>query len=156
MAEYRITDDGSADALGDTRRFISQLDNSFSIVREVWPDFLRGPDDVFITRAPGRLDVMGGIADYSGSLVLQLPIGNAAHVALQRNKSTVMTIVSLPSDVEGKPRYFQMQIEELTSNGAPISYEKSRQRFAPRTSDFWAAYVVGALLVLMHENVSNF
>ncbi|KAL2555174.1 Ribosomal protein S5 domain 2-type fold [Forsythia ovata] len=27
--------------------------------------------DIFVARAPGRLDVMGGIADYSGSLVLQ-------------------------------------------------------------------------------------
>lgn len=27
---------------------------------------------MFVTRAPGRLDVMGGIADYSGSLVLQV------------------------------------------------------------------------------------
>lgn len=29
-------------------------------------------DDIFVARAPGRLDVMGGIADYSGSLVLQV------------------------------------------------------------------------------------
>ena len=29
---------------------------------------------VVIARAPGRLDVMGGIADYSGSIVLQLTI----------------------------------------------------------------------------------
>ncbi|HZI47483.1 MAG TPA: hypothetical protein VFD75_06775, partial [Pyrinomonadaceae bacterium] len=29
-------------------------------------------DELFVTRAPGRLDVMGGIADYSGSLVLEL------------------------------------------------------------------------------------
>ena len=29
--------------------------------------------DIFVARAPGRLDVMGGIADYSGSLVLQVP-----------------------------------------------------------------------------------
>ena len=27
---------------------------------------------MFVARAPGRLDVMGGIADYSGSLVLQV------------------------------------------------------------------------------------
>ena len=33
----------------------------------------QSPDgDIFVTRAPGRLDVMGGIADYSGSLVLQV------------------------------------------------------------------------------------
>lgn len=32
----------------------------------------RWDDDVFVSRAPGRLDVMGGIADYSGALVLQV------------------------------------------------------------------------------------
>ncbi|XP_031375435.1 L-arabinokinase-like isoform X2 [Punica granatum] len=42
-------------------------------------------EDIFVTRAPGRLDVMGGIADYSGSLVLQMPIREACHVAVQRN-----------------------------------------------------------------------
>lgn len=42
-------------------------------------------DDVIVTRAPGRLDVMGGIADYSGSLVLQLPLAEACHVAVQRH-----------------------------------------------------------------------
>jgi L-arabinokinase len=30
---------------------------------------------VYVARAPGRLDVMGGIADYSGSLVLQVTGG---------------------------------------------------------------------------------
>lgn len=38
---------------------------------------------MIVARAPGRLDVMGGIADYSGSLVLQLPLSEACHVALQ-------------------------------------------------------------------------
>ena len=41
---------------------------------------------VSVARAPGRLDVMGGIADYSGSLVLQLPIHEAALVAAQRTE----------------------------------------------------------------------
>jgi galactokinase len=53
------------------------------------PDFhssvCRWDDDVLVTRAPGRLDVMGGIADYSGSLVLQMPIAEACHVALQKH-----------------------------------------------------------------------
>ncbi len=29
-------------------------------------------EELVVCRAPGRLDVMGGIADYSGSLVLQV------------------------------------------------------------------------------------
>ena len=42
-----------------------------------------GDADVFVARAPGRLDVMGGIADYSGSLVLQRPIAEATWAAFQ-------------------------------------------------------------------------
>jgi len=34
-------------------------------------------EPVAVARAPGRLDVMGGIADYSGSLVLERPIAEA-------------------------------------------------------------------------------
>lgn len=55
----------------------------FLVVTHVLPP--RWDDELLVTRAPGRLDVMGGIADYSGSLVLQMPIGEACHVALQRH-----------------------------------------------------------------------
>src|ERR687884_265002 len=51
-----------------------------------------------VTRAPGRLDVMGGIADYSGSLVLQLPIREAALVALQPDDARTLRIVSLGAE----------------------------------------------------------
>src|SRR4051794_35181770 len=36
---------------------------------------------IHIARAPGRLDIIGGIGDYSGSLVLELPIAEAAFAA---------------------------------------------------------------------------
>ena len=41
------------------------------------------PGPLVIGRAPGRLDVMGGIADYSGSLVCELPLAVAVAVAGQ-------------------------------------------------------------------------
>ena len=34
----------------------------------------------FEAAAPGRLDVMGGIADYSGALVLQMPIAQQTKI----------------------------------------------------------------------------
>ena len=43
----------------------------------------KSDDDIVITRAPGRLDVMGGISDYSGALVLQGTAAQGCHVALQ-------------------------------------------------------------------------
>ena len=36
------------------------------------PGLFNWDQPLFVARAPGRLDVMGGIADYSGSLVLQV------------------------------------------------------------------------------------
>src|SRR5712672_2376361 len=54
--------------------------------------------ELVVTRAPGRLDVMGGIADYSGSMVLELPIREATFVALQRDSERMLKIVSLSED----------------------------------------------------------
>ena len=50
---------------------------------------------VTVTRAPGRLDVMGGIADYSGSLVLQRPIAEATFAALQLTDRPTIEVMSL-------------------------------------------------------------
>jgi galactokinase len=49
---------------------------------------------VVLARAPGRLDVMGGFADYSGSLTLELPIREAAFVAAQRKSQPWVDVVS--------------------------------------------------------------
>jgi galactokinase len=105
-----------------------------------------------VTRAPGRLDVMGGIADYSGSLVLQLPIGEAALAALQRDPEPVLRLVSLGADANDRDPGFTMPLRDLQStDGEPISYPEARAYFqrSPRAS--WAAYAAGAFLVLMRE-----
>ena len=103
---------------------------------------------IIITRAPGRLDVMGGIADYSGSLVLQLPIADATHVALQRLESTQLRILSLGTNAEN--RSFEMDLTELCPNDQPIDYINARQQFADQDRH-WVSYVVGVFVVLMRE-----
>src|SRR5215831_14245052 len=50
--------------------------------------------EVFVARAPGRLDVMGGIADYSGSLVLQRPTAEATWAAFQPTGQKELRVVS--------------------------------------------------------------
>ena len=59
------------------------------------PSFFDGTNDIFVTRAPGRLDVMGGIADYSGASMLELPIAEAAVAGLQRQVERRITIKGL-------------------------------------------------------------
>ena len=67
--------------------------------------FAAGPD-IFGARAPGRLDVMGGIADYSGSLVLEMPVAEAALVGLQKNASLILKIVSLGGEQNERTHAF--------------------------------------------------
>jgi len=52
--------------------------------------FFDSGESVWVGRAPGRLDVTGGIADYSGSVVLETPIANAAVVAVQRRPDRLL------------------------------------------------------------------
>jgi L-arabinokinase len=114
-----------------------------------------GGDDVFITRAPGRLDVMGGIADYSGSLVLQLPLAEATLVALQRDPERVLRIES-PSPDGSRSSELEMPLKELERDGAPLAYAEACAYFQERPRNHWASYVAGAFLVLMRERGIRF
>ena len=44
--------------------------------------------------APGRLDFLGGVADYSGSLVLQMPIGSTTRVAILEINEPLLQVES--------------------------------------------------------------
>ncbi|PNH01231.1 L-arabinokinase [Tetrabaena socialis] len=79
---------------------------------------------------------MGGIADYSGSLVLQMPIGEAAHVALQiqavsPGAQAEVRIVSIPAPGEEAHRTpsFSCPIADLFPGGQPLPYEAARAFF---------------------------
>ena len=101
-----------------------------------------------VSRAPGRLDVMGGIADYSGSLVLQRPIAEATFAAVQRLDRPVLEVVSL-----GRPPV-TIPLAALRQDGAPIGYETARRLFEDdrgAVAPHWVSYVAGVFLVLARE-----
>src|SRR4051812_29357614 len=100
---------------------------------------------VVVARAPGRLDVMGGIADYSGSLVLQRPIAEATCVAVHRHERPVIEIASTAN------RSIAVPVEALAPSGQPIRYDAAPALFPSGTDRHWAAYCAGPLLVLMRD-----
>jgi len=112
--------------------------------------FFDARSPIVMSRAPGRLDVMGGIADYSGSLVLQRTTSEATFAAVQRTDKTLLNVVSLSPDSNGIPRVFALPLAALLRDGSPIRYAEARMIFANAT-DHWAAYVVGVFIVLMRE-----
>ena len=73
---------------------------------------------IAVARAPGRLDVMGGIADYSGSLVLERPIAEATWVA-SADRRPVLDVVSLGRSPLTIP------LKTLAPDGVPIGYDQA-------------------------------
>jgi galactokinase len=147
---YRVVH-GNASQEPDVQDFLDLLnnldDNPFPFARDLFD-----PDaDLIVTRAPGRLDVMGGIADYSGSHVLEYPIAEATFVAVQSNKSSTVNIVTL---IENEPgRSFTVALSEFDG---PVEYEAAREFFQRDRANRWAAYVGGVFLVLMRERNAGF
>ena len=112
----------------------------------------RPEDDgpVFVARGPGRLDVMGGIADYSGSLVLQWPIREATRVAVRPWRQRRFSITSLSGAGE---RTCDVPLD-LVDGTRPYAYAAAW--FAADPARHWAAYVAGVFLVLAREQRVRF
>jgi galactokinase len=98
-----------------------------------------------VSRAPGRLDVMGGIADYTGSLVAEMTMARAAAVALRTRDDRQLQVFSFNLLDDHKPFTFRMSLDALAATPLPqlraAFKEPGRQ---------WAAYMAGCLFVL-HE-----
>ncbi len=135
---------GDARGLLDVFDFIKTLETS---------TFFEPQSEIFITRAPGRLDVMGGIADYSGSLVLEMPIAEATFVAVQKDDTRRLNMISLFDD-GARVISFEMPLADLERDGEPIEYAEAQSYFKQESK--WAAYVAGVFLVLMRERGVRF
>lgn len=105
-------------------------------------------------RAPARLDVMGGIADYSGSTVLQLPLRESAVVFSQPVEEPVVRIISAGSGGPHDLRSFHAPLADFFEPGTTSPCQPSHMRayFAAKPEDQrWAAYFSGVLTLLMTE-----
>ncbi|HYO63788.1 MAG TPA: galactokinase family protein [Pyrinomonadaceae bacterium] len=151
---FRIAS-GTTRGLPDTGRFVALLGGLRRDDSGGLGTFFDTSGELTVARAPGRLDLMGGIADYSGSLVLELPIARATHVALQLDDARTLRVASLAAG-GGRPRRFEMALDDFTDEGRPVAYADAAHYFKREPENHWASYVAGAFLVLMRERGCSF
>ena len=96
--------------------------------------------------APGRLDVMGGIADYSGSVVLQTPIEQTTECVVRRIDKRSISIRS-----ESRDGRVEVGLERLLTGGDLHEYDSARTFFRLNESSHWASYPIGVILALVRE-----
>ncbi len=107
--------------------------------------FFNNDSEIFSAEAPGRMDVMGGIADYSGSMLLQMPIRQTTRVRLQKRKDKLIALQSL----HGKNKADSFAIESAEISGR--SYEELSALMKTLPGGDWAAYIIGCIAVLNLE-----
>ena len=99
---------------------------------------------VFISRAPGRLDVMGGIADYSGARVLELPLACATSAFVQTQPDRHCDVATHRGEGEGGGRWDFLSIELPLAEPAELA-----AWFRSHEAERWAGYVVGVVQALL-------
>jgi galactokinase len=104
------------------------------------------------TSAPGRLDVMGGIADYSGSLVLQMPVAQRTTVKLQLRTDYRCEIKSYIGS--SQPWVLELDYRDLLLN-KQADYAFANTHLTQR-KQIWAGYIIGCALVLQKEKGIEF
>jgi L-arabinokinase len=110
---------------------------------------LRGPEGlcfgtapIYISRAPGRLDVMGGNVDYTGGLVFEATIREATWAAAQLRPDRQIVLVNPQmTDSRWRPRA-EFSFDALTD-------EATVRAMVNASPDIrWTAYVLGVFYLL--------
>ncbi len=106
---------------------------------------------IVVTRAPARLDIMGGIADYCGSYTFEMPLNRAVVAACQAREDNILSAITLQIDSQIK-QHVRMSLNDFYDEGNLKSYSKIKELFNTDSLSSWAGYVLGCFFALLKEN----
>ena len=107
--------------------------------------FFSSKAPVYINRAPGRLDLMGGNVDYTGGLVFESTIREATWAAAQRRTDQRIIFLNPQMKEEGWQQQVEFDFHQLTHEAAV----KRLVNASPQVR--WTAYVLGAFFLLRNR-----
>lgn len=134
------------------------------MIQSHWPDDLRHfvtnlkknlgglftpSREIFIARAPARLDVMAGLSDYAGATVLQTLLREGTIVAVQRRIDRRFLVRNLNMNSE-RVLNFEFRLDDLLEGGKPRSYAALQHYWAQDKSP-WLSNLLGVIPVLLQE-----
>jgi L-arabinokinase len=104
-----------------------------------------------VARAPGRLDAIGGVIDYTGGMVCEMPLAVAVRAALQPRSDRRLRIVSTGVETHGLRPEVWIELDQLVPPSGPREYAAVCHDLHQDERAAWAGYVAGAWLVLARE-----
>src|SRR5258708_1315475 len=107
--------------------------------------------EVWVARVPARLDVMGGIADYSGANVCETVLGRGMLMALQARTDRTLRIRTVQVGKRSLPVETRIPLDYLASGDGVGDYAQIRELCHANPLASWAAYIGGSILTLLKE-----
>lgn len=107
--------------------------------------------EVWVARVPARLDVMGGIADYSGANVCEAVLGRGMLMALQARTDRTLRIRSAQVGARSLPVETRIPLDYFTSGDGLGNYADIRELCHANPISTWAAYIGGSIFTLLKE-----
>ena len=107
--------------------------------------------EIFVGRVPARLDVMGGIADYSGANVCEAVLGRGTLIALQPRTDRTIRIRTMQAGQRSLPLETRVPLDYLTEGDSLGSYSQVRELCKANPLAGWVAYVGGSMFTLLKE-----
>jgi L-arabinokinase len=107
--------------------------------------------EVWVARVPARLDVMGGIADYSGANVCEAVLGGGMLTALQARTDRTLRIRTMQAGRRTLPVETRIPLDYLASGGTVGDYTQVRELCHANPLAAWAAYIGGSIFALLKE-----
>jgi len=107
--------------------------------------------EIWVARVPARLDVMGGIADYSGANVSEAVLGHGMLMAIQARTDRTLRIRSAQIGPRSLPVETRIPLDYFSSGDALGSYAQVREVCHANPISTWAAYIGGSIFTLLKE-----
>ena len=131
---------------------------------------------VIVTRAPARLDIMGGVADYCGANVFEMTLERTALAACQAREDKLLRAVTLgvgnqylyqpikpdlyqQSDTSNTvslgdkqvKQGVQLSLDDFYADGKLKTYAQVRGLFNKDVQTAWSSYILGGFYALLKE-----
>lgn len=103
---------------------------------------------IYVNRAPGRLDLMGGNDDYTGGLVFEKTIREATFFAAQPRTDTHFLLFNPSVKSMDWQETIDFDLSDFTDKGNVKSLEEVRTWINHDPRQSWFAYILGSLYFL--------
>lgn len=111
--------------------------------------FFQTGQDIFISRTPGRLDLMGGNDDYTGGLVFETTIREATLAAAQPRQDRQVVIYNPAVKALGWDKWVEFSLDDLVEGQQVKPLESVRAWISSVETRAWCAYILGDIYYLL-------